>query len=83
MISGYHPAPHWWKALAVDEEHVSVEHDLDEHQRGVEGPVGEKQQRQRNSERRKSVPERTVHARREERNDREREMFERRHDGYM
>ncbi len=57
---GEDAAPDAGERGPVDPEDVGVQHDLDGHQRRVQHPVGQEQERQRNGDRRKPVPQRAV-----------------------
>src|SRR4030095_5749966 len=52
-------------AGAIDDQHVDVDKDFDQHERGIEGPVRKKQQSYRNGERRESIAQRAVNEGRE------------------
>jgi hypothetical protein len=53
--------PHRAERLAVDPQHIRVQHHLDGHQGRVEHPVGHEQERQRHGDRREPVAERAIH----------------------
>ena len=59
--------PDDWHRRAVDPQHVGVQHDFDRHERRIQHPVGEEEQRDRNGERGETVAQRAVHCRGEER----------------
>ena len=46
--------------VAVHPQHVRVQHDFDRDQRRVQDAVGQEEQRQRNRQRRKAIPQRAV-----------------------
>src|SRR3954463_4097652 len=60
--------PHRAHRLPIDDEHVEVDEYLDQHERGVEHPVREEHQADRDGERGKAITQRTVDERRQEGN---------------
>lgn len=65
-----HAPPNVRDALAVDEEDVSNDHQLHEHQRRIQNTIGVKEQRDCNRNRRKAVPQGAVDGGRHERDER-------------
>ena len=68
---GEHPAPDHGQRPPIDPEHPRVERDLDEDERGVQNTIGQKEQRERDSDRREAVTQRAVDGRGDKRNDEE------------
>ena len=55
-----HAAPDPGQRIAIDPQHVGVEHDFDRHECRVEDAIGEEQQGDRNGDRREAVSEGAV-----------------------
>src|SRR5438046_8472443 len=58
--NGEDPLPYRWNALAIDEQNVQVDENLDHHQGGIQDAVRVENECNRNGERGKSIAERAI-----------------------
>lgn len=61
--NGRHPPPDVSDAVAIDEEHISIDHQFHKHQCRIQNPIGIKKQCNGNGNRRKAVPQSAIDGR--------------------